>query len=440
MTKISILKPAAICSFVLLLCATAKVNALSEYYNFSADPVYEFGSTQPNASTMATAVGARLGRTITVVGSLPYENTSLQPLTADTDAPPNYIYGPAANGVIENLNLNTSIITGITSGQLRAAGTETLDTGTFNLFVLRLFTSTQYFDVFIKTTYSSYLPPSPGDQGYRDATWACYRISAPRNLNALLNISARAQALTGQNVLISGFYVSGSVSKQVLLRGIGPSLAQYGISGTMSDPTLELRNSAGTLIASNNNWQDSQSAQIQATGAQPSDYRESAIIITLTPGSYTATLQGYGGTTGVAVCEIYDLAPSADSQLVNLSSRAYIDTGNNPLIAGLIAGGTNSPGLHLIIRVLGPSLGNYGIVGPLQDPTLEVYDAYGTQIAYNNDWQDSQSAAIQATGVAPTDSRESAVVLYLQGGNYTAIARGLNNTTGVGVLDMFKLQ
>jgi hypothetical protein len=275
---------------------------------------------------------------------------------------------------------------------------------------------------------------------YYTVTWSFQEVSAPRNTNALLNISSRAQVFTGQNVLIAGFYVSGSASKSVLIRGIGPSLTQFGISGAMSDPTLELRNSSGTLLASNNNWQDTQSSQIQATGAAPSNYWESAIVASLAPGSYTATLKGNGGTTGVAVCEIYDIDQSANSQLVNLSSRAYIDTGNNAMFAGLIVGATNSSGLRVIIRALGPSLAAAGIVGPLQDPTLEVYNAYGTQIAYNNNWQDTQAATIQSTGVPPSDSRESAVVLYLSAGNYTAIARGLNNSTGVGVLDMYKLQ
>jgi hypothetical protein len=241
--------------------------------------------------------------------------------------------------------------------------------------------------------------------------------------------------------MIAGFYIQGSVSKTVLIRGLGPSLANFGITGAMSDPTLELRNGSGTLLASNNNWQDTQASQIQATGFQPSDYRESAILASLSPGSYTATLQGYGGTTGIATCEVYDMSQSANSQLVNLSSRAYVGTDPNVLIAGLYVGGTGGTGLHVAIRALGPSLSNYGVAGALQDPTIEVRDAYGNLVISNNNWQDnsSQASALQFYGMAPSDYRESGVVLNLLGGSYTAIVRGLNGGTGVGVVDMYKL-
>jgi hypothetical protein len=209
----------------------------------------------------------------------------------------------------------------------------------------------------------------------------------------------------------------------------------------MSDPTLELRDSSGTLIYSNNNWGDSQYSQISATGFQPSDYRESAILISLNPGSYTVTLQGYGGGMGIATCEVYDMDQSANSELVNLSSRAYVNTDPNALFAGVYVGGTTGSGAHVVIRAIGPSLGNFGIVGPLQDPTLEVRDAYGNLVISNNNWQDNaqQASAVQAAGLAPSDYRESAASLYLQGGSYTAIVRGLNGGTGVGVVDMYKV-
>ena len=371
-----------------------------------------------------------MGVTVSLVTSLPYENTSFAPVIADSDAPPYTSYfGPGAGGTIKNLNLNTNVVSGIVGAQLRSAGT-TISCGyARDQYILRVFTAQTYHDVWVKVLSCNGAP----------ANWSFYRVSAARALNALQNISARAYVWTGQDVLINGFYVSGNDSKTVLIRGIGPSLAAYGIANTLQDPYLELRDAWGNVVAWNNNWQDSQGSQISATGAAPSDWRESAILATLSAGSYTATLSGVNYSYGVGVCELYDMNPGANSQIVNLSTRAYVDTGNDVLIAGVIVGATNATGMRAIVRGIGPTLGNFGIQYALQDPTLELYDGNGTLLASNNDWQDTQGAEIQGTGVAPTDSRESAIVRYFSAGNYTAILRGLNNTVGVGVVDVYKL-
>jgi hypothetical protein len=394
-------------------------------YSLAAVPTYNFGLTQPVVSTMGFAIATRLAKPVSVVSSLPGENTALQPTLGDSGTGFGYSYGPAFSGTIRNLNLSSNVLTGVVSAQIRAAGTQVVGGVPFNKFVLRVFTATQFSDVLVRVkTYDA-----------NGAVWDFYQISALRPISGTLtNMSARGQVLTGQNVEIAGFIISGSSFKQVLIRGMGPSIP---LPGVLADPTLSLYNSSGVLLSSNDNWKDTQQSQIEATGLQPTNDLESAIIYKLNPGAYTAILSGTSGGTGIGSVELYEL--SGTGQLANLSARASVGTGNNVLIAG-VTGQSTTGGPEVIVRAIGPSLGAFGIIGAMQDPTLALYDASGAVVASNDNWGTTQSADIQATGLAPTDYRESAILTDLVPGAYTAIVSGAGGTTGVASVEVYKLQ
>jgi hypothetical protein len=257
---------------------------------------------------------------------------------------------------------------------------------------------------------------------------------------SMLNISTRLKVETGPaNAGIAGFIVDGIDPKKVLIRAIAPSLASKGVSDCLVDPTLELRDSTGAVVQKNDNWQDTQKNDITATGIAPTDTHESAIVATLDPGSYTAMMQGAGSGTGVGLVEIYDLDKlPAGSQFANLSTRGRVEAGNDVMIGGLIVG-SDAPA-HIVVRALGPSLAAKGVVSPLLDPTLEVHDASGAVVASNDDWQSGSNAnATRTAGLAPSDSRESAIEVSLSAGKYTAIVRSKNSTQGTALVEFYKL-
>ncbi len=261
---------------------------------------------------------------------------------------------------------------------------------------------------------------------------------SPSPSEQLLNISTRANVGTGDQIAIGGFIIVGSDSKKVLLRGIGPSLSSDGLTGLLADPTLQLIDQSGSTMASNDNWKDTQEAEIEATGAAPTNDLESAIIATLTPGAYTVFLQGKNNTTGIGLVEIYDLDVTAMSTLANISTRGLVGTGDDVLIGGAIVGASNGGGpSQMVMRAIGPSLP--GVSDPLPDPTLELYDSNGTSLAFDDNWKDTQQIEIEATGLAPTDGRESAIETALPAGNYTVIVRGKNGATGVALVEIYNL-
>jgi hypothetical protein len=218
----------------------------------------------------------------------------------------------------------------------------------------------------------------------------------------------------------------------------------------MADPTLELHQGS-TALASNDNWKtrpdgSSQQAEIEATGIPPPDDLDSALVATLNPGAYTTILAGKDGGTGVGLVEVYDLAPASNSQVANISTRGFVDTGDNVMIGGFIVGGGSIGGsAHVLARALGPSLSNLGVSGALQDPILELHDESGSIVAMNDNWKissdgSSQQAEIEATTIPPTNDLESAILSTLAPGSYTAIVRGVGNTTGVGLVEVYHLQ
>ena len=254
----------------------------------------------------------------------------------------------------------------------------------------------------------------------------------------LLNISTRLTVQTGDNALIGGFIITGSANKRVLLRAIGPSLSALGVSGALQDPSLELFQ-GDTLLASNDNWRDTQRVQIEATGIPPTNDAEAAIVRELAPGAYTAIVRGKDNTTGIGLVEAYDLERGTDAKLANISTRGFVQTGDNVMIGGFIVGGESERGTRVIVRGIGPSLTASGVPNALQDPTLDLVDSSGTPVATNNDWRDTQEAEIQASGVPPANNNESAIVATLAPGNYTAVLRGNGGTTGVALVEVYKL-
>ena len=272
-----------------------------------------------------------------------------------------------------------------------------------------------------------------------------FSLQANRNLIAnftpsggqLFNISTRMEVQTASNVLIAGFIIGGSSNKTVLLRALGPTLSQFGITGALADPTLELHAGSGALIASNDNWKDTQQAAISTTGLAPPNDKESAILHTFSPGSYTAIVRGKNNTTGVALVEAYDIDKGHSSTLTNISTRGFVDTGQNAMIGGFIGG---NGATRVIVRALGPTLSQFGVPNVLTDPTLEIHDTNGTLIASNDNWQDTQQAEIQGSGYAPPNASESAIIIDRPVGNSTAIVRGKNNTKGVALVEVYTLQ
>jgi hypothetical protein len=265
----------------------------------------------------------------------------------------------------------------------------------------------------------------------------------------LVNISTRMRVLTGDNVLIGGFIITGTDPKKVVIRGIGPSLSSLGITEPLADPTVELHQ-GDALLATNDNWKtrndgSSQEAEIEATGLPPASDFESALVATLDPGNYTAILAGKNQGTGIGVVEVYDLAPDANSKLANISSRGFVDAGDNVMIGGLIVGeGLGGGSANVFVRGIGPSLIAAGVSGPLQDPTLEFRNSSGTLLAANDDWKvasdgTSQQVKIEATTIPPTSDLESALLLAVPPGNYTALLRGKDNTAGVAVVEVYNL-
>ena len=254
----------------------------------------------------------------------------------------------------------------------------------------------------------------------------------------LANISTRAFVQTGNDVMIGGFIITGAGQKTVIVRAIGPSLAQHGITNPLQNPMLELHDHTGALIASNDDWMNAPNRQaIINSGLAPTNNLESAILTSLNPGSYTAIVRGVNNGTGIALVEGYDLDQSAPSKFGNISTRALVQTGNNVMIGGFIITGSGQK--RVIVRAIGPSLAQHGIANPLLDPILELHNGSGAVIAFNDNWRDTQQSDIEATGLAPTDNRESAIVRILLPGNYTAIVRGKNNTIGVALVEVYGL-
>lgn len=256
--------------------------------------------------------------------------------------------------------------------------------------------------------------------------------------NALANLSTRLQIGNASNVAIAGFIVTGNTAKQVVVRGLGPSLAALGIEGALNDPVLDLYDASGNLLATNNDWQQTQAQALIDAKLAPTHNLESAILATLAPGAYTAIVRGNANATGIGLVEVYDLQSSASSKLGNMSTRGLVGAGQNVMIGGTIVTGSDSA--RVVFRALGPSLANAGITNPVVDPQLELFDSNGARISSNNNWRDSQQTAIAAAGLAPANDLESAILADLAPGNYTTVVSSVTGATGIGLVEAYHLQ
>jgi len=257
------------------------------------------------------------------------------------------------------------------------------------------------------------------------------------------NISTRLQIGSGDDALIGGFIVLGDAPKRLMIRAIGPSLSGVGVTNALSNPTLELHDGTGALIASNDNWQYAPNKRdIVSSGLAPTDPNESAILTTLSAASsgsaYTAVMRSVGGTSGVGLVEVYDLDSGPGSSLLNISTRGNVQTGDNVMIGGFIVAGNGSQ--RVLVRAIGPSLAAFGVADSLADPLLELHNGDGDLIDSNDNWMDNpEEAEIEATMIAPTDPKESAVLQTLAPGAYTAIVQGAGGTTGTGLVEVYVL-
>jgi hypothetical protein len=255
------------------------------------------------------------------------------------------------------------------------------------------------------------------------------------------NISTRLKVGAGDNAVIGGFIVTGSQPKNVVIRGIGPSLAPFGIADTLLDPTLELRDSTGALVIANDNWQDNPEQASQLTGLNLAlqNPKEAGIFATLQPGAFSAILAGHSQTGGVGLVEIYDTDNGGNAQLANISTRGFVLTGDNVMIGGIILGGNSNT--SVAVRGIGPSLAAFGLSPVLADPTLELHDSNGSTLIANDDWQEDpeQAARLNANDLAPQNPKESGIFTSLPPGLFTAILAGKSGGTGIGLVEVYNL-
>ncbi len=275
-----------------------------------------------------------------------------------------------------------------------------------------------------------YVPAGAVSENYAPTSWNDVFVVTSKGTFA--NIATRMHVGNGDNALIGGFIVSGSGKKRVLLRALGPSVP---LSGTLGNPRLELYNGAGQLIAVNDDWQDAANKQeIIDSSIPPTNALESAILTTVEPGNYSAVMTGVGGATGVGLVEIYDLEAGSESSLANISTRGFVESGDNVLIGGLIFDGQLPR--KVIVRAIGPSLGR---PDALSDPFLELRNANGALVAQNDNWRSTNESEIAGTTIPPSHDLESAVVDTLAPASYTAIVRGVNGATGIALVEAYAL-
>jgi predicted methyltransferase MtxX (methanogen marker protein 4) len=331
--------------------------------------------------------------------------------------------GPATHSLSLKWYLDNALIPGATGSSYNLSGSG-LSLGQHTLRV-----EVRDQSVFVRN--------DPGNDLTQSISWTV-NVNDGTTPGRLLNLATRMRVQAGdENAMIGGFIITGTDPKKVIVRGIGPSLAQF-FSGTLPNPTLELRD-ANQQLALNDDWKTAQ-AEIEATGVPPTNDLESAIVETLAPGSYTAVLRGSGSSTGIGVVEVYDLNQAANSKLANIATRGRVETGNNVMIGGVIAGPGSGRSIKIVVRAIGPTLGNFGVAGVLADPSLELVSSNGVVIRANNNWQESQKAEVESFNLAPDHINESALVETIAPGNYTAIVRGVGNTTGVALVEVYQVQ
>lgn len=271
-----------------------------------------------------------------------------------------------------------------------------------------------------------------------DGTWnATANVSFPAGAGRLVNVSTRGSVETGDAIMIAGLVIQGTQPKRLVLRALGPSLIPFGVSNALANPSLRLFQGPNE-IAANDDWaNDARAAEVTAAALAPGDARESALSVTLAPGAYTVLVSGVGGATGIAIVEAYDLdTANEDGRLSNLSTRASVRTGEGQEIVGFaIRGGPR----RVLIRGIGPTFQSF-FSNYLVNPTLTLFDSAGQALASNDNWATAPNASeIQPTGLGPGQSAESAILIQLQPGNYTAILSGVGGASGIGSVEIYEV-
>ncbi|MBS0657779.1 MAG: hypothetical protein JSR82_05960 [Verrucomicrobia bacterium] len=275
--------------------------------------------------------------------------------------------------------------------------------------------------------------------GGRASPYIAMAASAESPLNSLLNVSSRGATRGVTEALIAGIVTRGG-RKRVVVRALGPSLSDFGVTDAIATTQVEIRRSDGALVASNLSWQDDhdQAAELLSRGLAPSRREESALAIELEEGAYTAIAQGRSGSSGVCLIEVYDVQLDQGARLVNLSTRAPVGRDQAQLIGGFVTKGPDPS--RLLVRALGPSLVSFGVSNVLLRPLLSVYDLQGRLIGSNSGWQANNATAIVQTGLAPSDRAECAIILEsLPPGGYTAVVAGVDGGVGNALLEVFEL-
>jgi len=267
---------------------------------------------------------------------------------------------------------------------------------------------------------------------------ACCSLANDVCAGDLANLSSRGSVGKGDNVLIGGLIVTGNTSKRVIFRALGGSVSINGTpgAGSLEDPILDLYDSSGHLLQTNDDWRYGPELEIEASQLAPTNDYESVVIAALAPANYTAIIRGYAHSSGIAVVEAYDPDPASGSRLAEISTRGNVQLGDQILIGGFIV--SNGP-TKVLLRAIGPELTAFKVPNALQNPTLELRDQNGVLLEANDDWKSDNEKAISDTGAAPKDDRESAIVRTLDPGQYTALVRGKDNTTGIALVEIYRL-
>jgi hypothetical protein len=254
----------------------------------------------------------------------------------------------------------------------------------------------------------------------------------------LANVSIRLQVDPGEKAMIGGFIITGDAPKTVAIRALGPSLRDAGVAAPLPHPLLQVRDTSGALVARNSAWREGQPDHIVATGLMPPSESEAASVQTLAPGAYTASVGDADGSSGIGLLEIYDLDREPLSHVGNISARGFVGGEDAVVIEGFIVAG-NGASAKLVVRGMGPSLASADVKEPLADPVVEVRDADGVLLAVNDNWAETQAADIEEAALAPADPLDAATIIEVPPGAYTAMLRGADGATGVGVLEIYKL-
>jgi hypothetical protein len=300
----------------------------------------------------------------------------------------------------------------------------------------------------------SYTCTATNPSGSKTSDAATLGVVSTSNPGRLVNLSTRAQVGTGGNILIAGFAIGGSGtsgSESILARASGPALAAFSVPGALADPQLQLY-AASTVLQTNNGWAGSAAitsaaASVGAFAWTTPTSHDSAIDTTLSAGSYTLQVAGQSGDTGVSLAEVYDATPSAaytpaTPRLINLSARVQVGTGGNILIAGFAIGGTTAK--TVLVRASGPALTQFSVPGVLPDPMLQLYSGT-TVIASNSGWGGNAQIAATASSVgafgwSTASSNDSAILITLPPGAYTAQVSGASGDTGVALVEVYDVQ